>query len=192
MNSRAETYILLKSDREQGIKILFELYAQKLFRYATKNWKVAEDDAWDLIYKTIYKVADSVTNYEFKSEQAFASFIFKILINNMKDHLRRQKKMGENQTEIPLHDNMANAEPGNEVTGVPNRPLEILNQELEKLEDWQRILLLMRSQDIAYSEISKYVNKPENQLKTYYARLKKQLMERVTALVNKSEPKENV
>lgn len=192
MNSRAETYILLKSDREQGIKLLFELYAQKLLRYAIKNWKVAEDDAWDLIYKTIYKAADSVMNYEFKSEQAFASFIFKIFINNMKDHLRRQKKMGENQTEIPLHDNMANAEPGNEVTGVPNRPLEILNQELEKLEDWQRILLLMRSQDIAYSEISKYVNKPENQLKTYYARLKKQLMERVTALVNKSEPKENV
>jgi DNA-directed RNA polymerase specialized sigma24 family protein len=45
------------------------------------------------------------------------------------------------------------------------------------MEDWERILLLMRGQDISYSEISKFVHKPENQLKVYYARLKKKLLE---------------
>ncbi|MBK6985309.1 MAG: hypothetical protein IPH32_11365 [Bacteroidetes bacterium] len=60
-------------------------------------------------------------------------------------------------------------------------PLIILQQELEKLEDWQRILLLMRGQDMPYSKISEFVKKPENQLKVYYARLKKQLTENVNA-----------
>ena len=36
-----------------------------------------------------------------------------------------------------------------------------------------------------YNEISAFVNKPENQLKVYYARLKKQLLENVSAELNK-------
>jgi len=192
LNSETETYRILKSDRDQGIKLLFERYSKKLLRYATKNWKIAEDDAWDLIYKTIYKVSDSVTNYPFETEQAFASFVFRIFINNMKDLVRKQKKASEGLSEIPLHENMVSSDSPHEPTGIQNRPLEILREELDKLDDWQRILVLMRSQDMAYSEISKYVDRPENQLKTYYSRLKKQLTERVAALVNKSETKENV
>ena len=56
---------------------------------------------------------------------------------------------------------------------------------MDKLEEWQRILLLMRGQDMPYNEISAFVNKPENQLKVYYARLKKQLLENVSAELNK-------
>lgn len=56
-----------------------------------------------------------------------------------------------------------------------NPHVAMLREELEKLEDWQRILLLMRSQEMPYSEIAKYVNKPEEQLKVYYSRLKNAL-----------------
>ena len=192
MNSARETYKVLKSDREPGIKLLYEQYGRKLLGYATKNWKTGEDEAWDLIYKTIYKVADTIKNYEFETEQAFASFVFRIFINNLKDHIRKQKKVLDGLTEVQLHDNLTGPEEPNESSASPNKPLEILKSELDKLEDWERILVLMRSQEMPYSEIAKYVDKPENQLKTYYARLKKQLSERVTALINISETKENV
>lgn len=41
------------------------------------------------------------------------------------------------------------------------------------------MLLLLRSQDMPYSEIAKFVNKPEDQLKVYYSRLKKALTKRM-------------
>jgi hypothetical protein len=53
------------------------------------------------------------------------------------------------------------------------------------MEDWERILLLMRGQNIPYSEISKFVHKPEKQLKVYYARLKKKLLEDMNETLNK-------
>jgi DNA-directed RNA polymerase specialized sigma24 family protein len=55
--------------------------------------------------------------------------------------------------------------------------MRLLKAELDKLEDWQRILLLMHSQGCSYADIAKYVNKPEHQLKVYYGRLKNRLAE---------------
>jgi DNA-directed RNA polymerase specialized sigma24 family protein len=59
-----------------------------------------------------------------------------------------------------------------------------LKNELDKLEEWERILLLMRGQNMPYGEISKYVDKPERQLKVYYARLKKQMTEKINEQLN--------
>ena len=67
-----------------------------------------------------------------------------------------------------------------------NVSMTLLKEELEGLEDWERILLLLRIQDMPYSEIAKHVGKPVEQLKVYYQRLKdkvtKKVNERMTAL----------
>ncbi len=192
MSSEPKTYTLLRSDREKGIKLLFELYAKKLLNYAAYNWKTEQDAAWDLIYKTIYKVADVINEYEFENEEKFASFIFKIFINYLRNHVRDAKTAMQGNLEVELNDNIINnySDVAKQTKVTP--ALKILQHELDKLEDWQRILLLMRSQNMAYSEIVKYVNKPEDQLKTYYARLKKQLSEKVNEQLNALTPKENV
>jgi DNA-directed RNA polymerase specialized sigma24 family protein len=53
------------------------------------------------------------------------------------------------------------------------------------MEEWQRILLLLRGQSMSYSEIAIYVKKPEKQLKVYYSRLKKKLLEDMNAELNR-------
>ena len=181
MSSEPKTYTLLKQDREQGIKLLFELYAKKLLAYATYNWKTEQDATWDLIYKTIYKVADVINEYKFETEEKFASFIFKIFINYLRNHIRDTKTALQGNVEVELNDNIINNYTSNAKTSKPSLALKILQNELDKLEDWQRMLLLMRSQNMAYSDIVKFVNKPESQLKVYYGRLKKELSEKVNA-----------
>ena len=160
MDSETETYRLLKVNRENGIKVLFELYAKKLQNYARYKWKIKEDVAWDLVYKTIYKAADVVNEYGFESEQKFASFIFKMFINAIRDQLRSAKTAAHGITEVELSDSIINNYRESAKPAQPNDALLALQQELDKLEDWQRILLLMRSQDVPYSEIAKYVDKP--------------------------------
>lgn len=176
-----ETYSLLNNN--EVIKSLYELYAKKLLAYTCKNYTIDKDDAWAIVYKTIYKIADVGSHYTFENEQKKSAFIFKTHINFLRNYFRDNKSFEKNNREVELHENFTDKE--QETNPTQNLPLTILQQELEKLEDWQRILLLMRGQDMPYNKISEFVKKPENQLKVYYARLKKQLTDNVNAELEK-------
>jgi RNA polymerase sigma factor (sigma-70 family) len=176
-NNSIRTYKL--GNRDELIAAVYERYGKKLYSYAIRSWNVSEDVAWDLIYKTIYKVTDSYRKYSFESEEKFGSFVFRVFINFLRNHYRDHKQEKEFQfsaiDDIDISTKEAPA--GNENT--KNAKLAALNEELEKMEDWQRMLLLMRSEGMSYAEIARYVNKPENQLKVYYQRLKEQITKRL-------------
>ena len=166
---------ILNGNKEEALKWLYENYGRKLLGYSRNVYKVSEDTGWDLVYKTIYKVQDVHAQYKFENEQKFASFIFRIFINYLKNHIRDENTKTQGAVFIPLDETRKNFVANNSTVASTNPHMAMLREELEKLEDWQRILLLMRSQDVPYSEIAKYVNKPEDQLKVYYSRLKNAL-----------------
>ena len=174
-----ETYKLKTLSRNEFITVIYNRYGKKLYTYAIRTWNLDEDAAWDLIYKTLYKVIDSYTNYEFASEDKFASFVFKIFINYLRNHYRdtKESKMFEFGSMDDF--DLSKKETKEEEEQTTNKKLIALNEVLDKLEDWERMLLLMRSEGRAYSEIAKYIDKPENQLKVYYQRLKGQIQKKL-------------
>ena len=175
-----ETYKLTDLSKNDFIAETYNRYGKKLYSYAIHTWNLGEDEAWDLIYKTLYKVIDTYKKYQFESEEKFASFIFKIFINYLRNHYRDSKKAAE---KFPLSDidsmELQNKAEPIVSEAIENLKLEALNEELERMEDWQRMLLLMRSEGRAYSEIAIYIDKPENQLKVYYQRLKDQISKKL-------------
>lgn len=174
--SAIETYKLKHKSDNDFLKEVYERYGKKLYSYALRTWKLEEDDAWDLIYKTLEKVTSTYTHYTFESEGKFASFVFKVFINYLRNHYRAGKKI---PLTLPLTEKDGHTG-HNDAGNISTNPrLVALNEELEKMEDWQRMLLLMRSEGHAYSEIAKYVDRPENQLKVYYQRLKEQLSKKL-------------
>ena len=172
-----ETYKLANASEKELIAVIYNRYGRKLYGYAVHSWNVSDDAAWDLVYKTIYKVIESYRNYSFQSEEKFASFVFRIFINYLRNHYRDNKQEREMVFSSVEEINVESEEPV--LTESANAKLSALNEELEKMEDWQRMLLLMRSEGRAYSDIAKYVNKPENQLKVYYQRLKEQITKKL-------------
>ena len=190
MSFGTETYNVISNNNNEVVKSLYETYAKKLLAYTCKNYTIDKDDAWAIVYKTIYKIAEVGSNYTFENEQKKSGFIFKTHINFLRNYFRDNKSFEKNNQEVELHDNFTDKEP--ETNTTQNWPLTILQQELEKLEDWQRILLLMRGQDMPYSKISEFVKKPENQLKVYYARLKKQLTDNVNSELEKIKTTQHV
>jgi RNA polymerase sigma factor (sigma-70 family) len=172
-----ETYNL-KADRNGFITAVYNRYGKKLYSYAIHSWKLNEDASWDLIYKTIYRVAETYTNYQFASEEKFASFIFKIFINYLRNYYRDHKT--EKAFEFMAMDDVdLSSKESVESDAKANVKMVALNEVLEKMEDWERMLLLMRSEGQPYSVIAKYIDKPENQLKVYYQRLKEQLTKKL-------------
>lgn len=190
MSFEKETYSLLSNTNNEVVKSLYETYAKKLLAYTCKNYTIDKDDAWAIVYKTIYKIAEVGSKYTFENEQKRSGFIFKTHINFLRNYFRDNKSFEKNNLEVELHENFADKE--QEVYPTQSLPLTILQQELEKLEDWQRILLLMRGQDMPYSKIAEFVKKPESHLKVYYARLKKQLTENVNAELEKINTTQHV
>lgn len=163
------TYQLLLSDRDKGLRQAYEKYGKKLYGYAVGVWGMDQDSAWDLVYKSLYRAADQVGRYSFENEEKFGGFLFRIFVNYLKNHLRDHPR---HQT-VELNDNMGYVDTTHSETENPNHLL--IRTELEKMEDWERILLLTRSQGMSYNDISHYIGKPSDQLKVYYGRLKKRL-----------------
>jgi RNA polymerase sigma factor (sigma-70 family) len=169
-----KSFNILKQDRNKGIKVIYELYAHRLFAYSKLKWKLDQDVSWDLIYKTIYRVADTIERYDFMSEEKFAAFIFTCYINSIRDYKKSADHISKQEIEVEMSDKVIDR--AEDTLSTPsNNNVSILNEELEKFEDWEKVLLLLRGQNMPYASISEYVGKPENQLKVYYSRLKKAL-----------------
>lgn len=157
------------------VKDLYEKYARKLLGYTLKNYAISEDDAWSLVYKTIYRMAETHERYYFEHEKKKMAFLFKTHVNYLRNYYRDNKSFEHKNQEVKLREELAAV--SEEAPAPESRQLICLQKQLDRLEEWERILLLMRGQDMPYSEIARFVNKPEKQLKVYYARLKKQLLE---------------
>lgn len=154
---------------------LYNQYAKSLAGYGMRVYKMEEDIAWELAYKTIFRLSEKINQYTFENEKKQNGFVFKTYINYLRNYLRDNKykpgelSLEENQHELAEDEKKENDSP----------QMKILNEELEKMEDWERMLLLLRSQEMSYSEIRKYIDKPESQLKVYYQRLKQRLTQRI-------------
>jgi RNA polymerase sigma factor (sigma-70 family) len=165
---------------------LYDNYGRKLYAYALSKWKLNEDEAWELIYKTLYKILDVIDRYRFEDEKKFAGFIFQSFVNNLRNYYHEKKKKPE-QAELNETRAYAGNEENDDSVDEPNELMKLLKEEMERLEDWQRILLLMRAQDYSYEEIAKFVSKPADQLKVYYLRLKKKLTDKINSRVNENK-----
>lgn len=172
----------IHNESQKLVQELYLAYTSRLLAYTRKNYSVPEDDAMNLVYKTIYRIVEVYDRYNFENEQKRGAFVFKTYINYLRNYYRDNKSFENRNFEVELSE----FESVKEETGVQTNPkLSVLQQLLDRMDDWERILLLMRGQDVPYSEISQFVNKPEKQLKVYYARLKKKLLEDMNEILNK-------
>ncbi|MFL5766185.1 MAG: RNA polymerase sigma factor [Bacteroidia bacterium] len=179
--------IILRKKNKETVALLYERFGKKLYGYGISKWKLSEDDAWDLIYKTLYRVMDVADRYTFEDEGKLSSFIFTTFINYLRNHYRDTKAKGLVTTELlESHEKMSGDRREMDEEAESTSPLmRCLQKALAVLDDWQRVLMLMRAQDYAYEEISKYVSRPGDQLKTYYMRLKKVVTEKTNDCMNK-------
>ncbi len=169
--------------KEKRLGLLFEAFGDALFGYGNRQWKIPKDKCWDLIYASLYKVEEVVDQGQFETAEKFNGFVFRTFINRMKNYLRDEETRTRGTREVELEEDKI-AENPNRIE-EESEELKTLNEILDKLEDWQRILMLMRAQGYSYAEISKYTQKSEKNLKVYYGRLKKHIVEKMELKLQK-------
>lgn len=177
-----------KKDKE-AIKVLYNHYGKKLYGYAVSKWNLNEDDAWELIYKTLYKILEVIDKYTFETESKFNGFIYQVFINNLRNDYAGKKSRQVDVIKLEeKHDKELSEKEEQAEEHTPDNPyMKCLKKSLEQLEDWKRVLLLMKAQNFSYEEISKYVDKPGEQLKVYHLRAKQVLTDKVNKCMNNSQ-----
>jgi RNA polymerase sigma factor (sigma-70 family) len=171
----------IRKKNKAAITLLYNCYGKKLYGYAIYKWNLDEDEAWEIVYQTLYKIIEVSDKYTFIDENKFVGFIYKVFVNNLRNFY--QKKKSKHVETVDLNENYHSTpnekEDATEDTPANSPQMNYLQEELQQLEDWKKILLLMRAQDYSYEEIATYIKKPANQLKVYYMRLKNQLTDKI-------------
>ncbi len=176
----------IRKKDKNAVTLLYNSYGKKLYGFAVHKWNVGEDEAWDLIYKTLYKIIDVIDKYTFETDSKFNGFIYQVFINNLRNHYNEKKTKQFETVGLEEKHGSYEDEKRESDEGSKNPYMNCLKKILEQFEDWKRILLLMKAQNFSYEEISKYVDKPGDQLKVYYQRAKEVLTEKVNECVSKA------
>lgn len=186
MQNRVDIKFENLSDREIAER-LYKNYGCKLVHYAIKSWQFDEDEAWDILYDTLYGFINSYAAQSFASDKQVGALVWKIFKNKLRDRLR-QKKRKENLL-IDDHDSLESvwlqhSEASGTQENVENPMLIELGDLLDDLNDWERQLLICRANNIPYKVLEEMTGKKEDSLKVYYQRLKKRISEKLKKSIN--------
>lgn len=135
------------------------LFADNVYRFILKNLG-HQEDAKDIVQTSFEKLwinRDNVDNEKSKS------YLFTVAYNQMIDHIRKNKRMvvkdeinPEARTTFQQHNSTTK---------------KILNEALQKLNETQRSLVLLKDYEgYSYEEIGKITDLSESQVKVYLHR----------------------
>jgi len=144
-----EAIQLCRSGDPNGLKLLFELHHEKVFRL---SWRMLgkPHDAEDAVQEVFLKVFRTVGQW--RGDSAFSTWLYRLTANHCLDVLRRRKVVSFQSIEGALDpiDPTDRTGQGGEVLGAE------ITQVLQGLPPAQKACLLMREiEDLSYEEIAK-------------------------------------
>jgi len=189
MTRYQEILTAIKAGNREGLEQLYQDYGSRFYSYALQRWQLDEDEAWEVAYKTLETLVLKLPDYVFESQAGFEGFLFKVLVNFLRQHYR--SKQQKNYQELEFVD--LNNEEG--ITGSISRQmnqqafaayyaaepveqagLKALTLALEQLDISDRDILLLRAQHYSYDEIAALLHIDNNQLKVKHHRAKQKLI----------------
>jgi len=176
-----------KAKREpEAFGLLFDEYYRPIFGYILRRTADA-DLAQDLTSETFFKALKNFKRFEWRGENSFGNWLFKIATNEINMHFRKNRNI------ISLDNNNSNlAEriPCSEAS-LPDTEIILAQKELQRKEEFLRVNKELRKLKIEYQtvitlkyfekkkieQISQILDKPEGTVKSWIHRGLKELRE---------------
>lgn len=203
-------------DLKKGLALLFENYGQALYGYSVDRWHLDEDEAYDVLYKTLETVGKVINRYEFSSDGHFSNWLLKIQKNNILQLLRDKRRKGLKMTAVGFDqwekewqeletqaDGSIDGSPGelslykdilervsqvDPYTSSPEQNYLMMSMQkaLLNLNETDRELLLLRMNDYGYEEIARMLGIENNQLKVRFSRAKAKLEKQTLTILKET------
>lgn len=186
---------LVKKKDRRALELLYDQYGASFYSYCIDRWNLEEDDAWDVVYKTLETLVLKLSNYSFSSNKHFERFIFRVLINFLRQNYRAANSKTKNVEFIDMDGldagkafekylNAKSLQNYFDSDSFESPMLDHLAHALEQLEAKDRDLLLLRAQNFSYEEIASMLNVSAEHLKVQHHRAKKKLINLLNSTSN--------
>ncbi len=170
---------------EEAFSLLVIKYQRKVFCLAygfTHNRETADDLAQEAFIKAYF----GLSRFKFKS--TFGTWLYRITINTIKDHLRKKERM--NKVSIQdIHERFSFREDEERERETKKRQEErrrIVHQFIQTLPEKYRTILTLRDiQDFSYQEISKILRISPGTVDSRLHRARKMLRDKLKPLLRK-------
>lgn len=147
-----------KSGDEGAFSLLVKKYQSRVFNMAlsfTRNRQVADDLAQEIFIKAYF----GLPRFKFKSE--FGTWLYRITVNQIKDHLRKKVRVKEVSLNDVAEPSIAQKENGavEKKEKIEEQKREILHRLIQELPEKSKIILILRDiQGFSYEDISKILH----------------------------------
>jgi len=199
-SSNKELVGLLKRGDRQGCSRLMDAYFGRLVNEAISVFHLPAAESEELVSDCLVSVVQQVHSFEFRRSDAdFHFWVMTIFKNRVRDFVRqRAKTVGfvthfqesnfENEEAFGQGERdviaailgayeEATREDSTSARDIECRErLKVIEQVLESMEVWERVLLRCRAVEVPYEDITRYTGKPASQLKVYHGRVKKKFI----------------
>lgn len=188
----------IRSKDKNALESLYNNYGIKLFSFARTNWNLSEDDGWELVYNTLFKVIEVIDRYDFKNEKHFQNWIYKIFKNELFQFYRRNENKASFKDFVSLEafktkqiepdedwqkvsdgigilNNISNEDYLLQEETV-NPTIVALENALNEIGDFNKQLLLLRAQGFTYEEVASFLGVDKKNLKVKYLRAKQKVI----------------
>ena len=180
---------LLQQKDPKGLEVLYTRYGKPFYAYAVGKWGLSADEAWETVYKTLETLVQKLPGYEFRSQTAFDSFLFKVFINFLRQQYRSDRARQlpalvfvDLEKEFELAPYIREALTGKAFTdfyqsdSLESPEMQTLKNALDQMELGEKDILLLRAQNYSYDEIAQFLGIENNQLKVKHHRAKQKLI----------------
>lgn len=170
-NIRIDDEILVRSCQRGDLDAMGRLIVKYQDRLYNTLLKICcnPDDAAELTQETFVKVIESITSFQGKS--SFYTWLFRIGVNLTLTFIKRQQKIPMHSLDAPVNEDaesagnrlaafLAGREKADPAVLAENREVQaILMQMLERLEESQRVVLILRDiEGMGYQEIAEVLS----------------------------------
>jgi RNA polymerase sigma-70 factor (ECF subfamily) len=169
---------------EQAFGVLVKKYRTKVFNLAfglTRDRDIADDLAQEVFIKVYY----SLEKFKFKS--AFGTWLYRIAVNHIRDHLRKVKKVKHISFEDIHKKSKLSEEESNrrEDSREKERRIQILHRALQMLPKKHQIILTLRDiQGHSYEEIGRILKLSPGTVDSRLHRARKMLREKIAPFLS--------
>ncbi len=178
----------IRNKEPDSLDTLYKTYGTKFYDYCIRKWQLTEDAAWEVVYKTLETIIFKGPAYQFESEAHFNNFLFKVLVNFLRQQYRKKQAANPDLELVDLSDENGNVkfiqnqidkkafEEYYRTESIEPETIHNLKEALSKLLPVEKDLLLLKAQNYTYDEIAEILGIENNQLKVKHHRAKQKLL----------------
>ena len=164
-------YHIIKSDREEGFRILLDTY-QKPVYYFIRRMVVVHEDAEDVTQETFVKVFLGLD--KFRGDSTLSTWIYRIATNESLRLLNRNNIKVVSADNV--HDELINSLMSSDYIDYDDKMAVKFQEAILRLSDKQRVIFNLRYyDDMEYRQISKITDTKVATLKVTYHYIKEKI-----------------